>query len=162
MSRTITISDEDEATIRDFLAHHLQHLRVRAVLALLDAAPPTHSAACPNAAETCSPTCATWEGRACDCKAAEPAEDLGAACCGSCGEHYPASEMVLEEDGTHADKCAKCDEEGCMGATFNGAVALEVWEATLDSQLACDVGQMACEVERLKRAILAARGKVAT
>lgn len=142
MSRTITISDEDEAVLREFLAHHLQHSRVRAVLALLDAAPPITSTACPNTTETCSTTCAAWEGRACDCKVAPSAVDLAEI-------DWLTSD--LQEMATHANdvtgmRRSSRDLDSAMRAlTKRGP--MDEWNAAVRDRA---------------RAILTARGKVAT
>lgn len=78
------LSEEQSGAIRravEFCSDYVSSSdepELAAVLALLDVAPPITSTACPNATETCSSTCAAWEGQPCNCKVAPPPVDLGA------------------------------------------------------------------------------------
>lgn len=72
---------------------------LRAVLALLDAAPPATSAACPNATETCSPTCAAWEGQTCNCKVAPSAVDIATVAWTTTAPTMPGFYWIKLPDG---------------------------------------------------------------
>lgn len=107
---------------------------------------PAHSAACPNATETCSPTCAAWEGQTCNCKVAPSAVDLATVA-------WTADERAILLEFTKVRRL--CDRKGACGPC---ASWLRVSFSVSDE----NPSVLAKSIRDRARAILAARGTVAT